>query len=133
MEPNWKNNRKDLVQVTNTKLTSLEQEIAPNHGKNCKCRNRIKWWCSKHHCPEQWNYHKIKNVILKKQETLKEELNTKIAKIIQKVRKDLQTPNIGKVEAQRSQMKGILIEMEDLRNRSMRSNLIIKGVQENPN
>ena len=133
MEPNWKNNRKDLVQVTNTKLTSLEQEIAPNHGKNCKRRNRIKWWCSKYHCPEQWNYHKIINVILKKQETLKEELNTKIAKIIQKVRKDLQTPNIGKVEAQRSQMKGILIEMEDLRNQSMRSNLIIKGIQENPN
>ena len=30
-------------------------------------------------------------------------------------------------------MNGILIEMDDLRNRSMRSHLIIKSIQESPN
>ena len=72
----------------------------------------------------------IINDILKKKESLKKELNTKIREITQKVKKDLQIPNFGKIEAQ---MKGILIEMEDLRNRSMQSNLIIKGIQESPN
>ena len=30
-------------------------------------------------------------------------------------------------------MKAVLIELEDLRNRSMRENLIIKGIEEDPN
>ena len=56
----------------------------------------------------------IINDILEKKESLKKELTTKIREITQKVKKDLQIPNFGKIEAQ---MKGILIEMEDLRNR----------------
>ena len=38
--------------------------------------------------------------------------------------------NIEKVEGQ---LKAILIELDDIRNRSMRSNLIFKGIKEEPN
>ena len=36
-------------------------------------------------------------------------------------------PHINKIE---TQLRGVLLELEDLRNRSMRSNLIFKGVPE---
>lgn len=65
--------------------------------------------------------------ILKKQEPLEEELNIKISKIAQKVKKDFQIPStvFGKNETEK---KGILIELEDLRNWSMQSNLKIKSI-----
>ena len=53
-----------------------------------------------------------------------------IPEITQKVKKDLQIPNTEKIEAQ---MKGTLIELEDLRHWSMQYNLKINGMQESSN
>lgn len=60
----------------------------------------------------------------------KNELDTKIPEITQKVKEDLQFPNIGRTDAQ---MKVILLELENLRNQSMQYNSIIKSTQENSN
>ena len=64
-----------------------------------------------------------------KSDQMKEEFKTKILEFTEKGNKDFQITNIRKIEL----MKGMLIELKDLRNRSMQSNLTIKGFQESLN
>ena len=80
---------KDLVQATNTKITSLEEPITSNHDDLKTARitnNEIR---SNDTLNIAKNKEIIINHILKKPESLKKEPNTKIPKITQKVKKDL--------------------------------------------
>ena len=58
---------------------------------------------------------------------INEQLDIKIPEIKESVKNDI---NINRIE---TQMNAILIELDDIRNRSMRSNLIIRGIPEQHN
>ena len=63
----------------------------------------------------------IINKVLDKQQETNDDLSKRVTK---QVKEDL---HINKIE---TQLRGVLLELEDLRNRSMRSNLIFKGIPE---
>ena len=63
----------------------------------------------------------IINEVLDKQQETNDDLSKRVTT---QVKEDL---HINKIE---TQLRGVLLELEDLRNRSMRSNLIFKGIPE---
>ena len=115
---------KDLIETTNTNIKLLEERITKNHeelmARVCNLETQLK---------EALDLAKkdeiiINEVLEKQQETsggLKSDMSKKIAT---QVNEDL---HINKIE---TQSRGVHLELEDLRNRSMRSNLIFKGIPE---
>ena len=126
---------KELLETTNeritaidNRLTTLKQNITINHSEILARVTAV----------EQRSHEALN--IAKNNETIMTNLPTDIEQnllpqLIEKFFPDLvlkikDSLNISKLE---SQMKAVLIELEDLRNRSMRENLIIKGIEEDPN
>ena len=126
---------KELLETTNERITAidnrlitLEQNITINHNEILARVTAV----------EQRSHEALN--IAKNNETIITNLPTDIEQnllpqLIEKILPDLvlkinDSLNINKLE---SQMKAVLIELEDLRNRSVRENLIIKGIEEDPN
>ena len=115
---------KDLIETTNANIKLLENRITTNHeelmARVCNFETQAK---------EALDLAKKNEIIIteyleKQQETyndLKSDLSNRITT---QVKEDL---HVNKIE---TQLRCILLELEDLRNRSMRSNLIFKEIPE---
>ena len=119
---------KDLLQETNQKVTSLETQISSNHsellGKIDAADKNVK-----EALQLAKNNEAIIDELRQENQTLKEKIKADIIKgaedsVKKYMAKDSLIPNIE------AQIKGVFIELEDLRNRSMRSTLIFKNIKE---
>ena len=116
---------KDLIETTNTNIKLLENRITTNHkelmARICNVETQAR---------EALDLAKKKNEttineFLEKQQETNDDLKLDLSKrVTTQVKENL---HINKIEAQ---LRGVLLELEDLRNRSMRSNLIFKGIPE---
>ena len=115
---------KDLIETTNANIKLLENRITTNHeelmARVCNVETQAK---------EALDLAKkneiITNEVLEKQQETYDDLKSDLSKrITTQVKEDL---HINKIE---TQLRGLLLELEDLRNRSMRSNLSFKGIPE---
>ena len=115
---------KDLIETTNTNIKFLENRITTNHeelmARICNVETQAKEALD---LPKKNEI--IINEVLKKQQLTNDDLKLDLSKrVTTQVKEDL---HINKIEAQ---LRGVLLELENLRNRSMRSNLIVKGIPE---
>ena len=115
---------KDLIETTNTNIKLLENRITKNHkelmARICNVETQAK---------EALDLAKkneiIINEVLEKQQETNDDLKLDLSKrVTTQIKEDL---HINKIEAQ---LRGVLLELKDLRNQSMRSNLIFKGIPE---
>ena len=93
---------KDLIETTNTNIKLLESRITTNHRE---LMTRV--------CSVKWNEIIINGVLEKQQETNDDLKSDLLKRVTTQVKEDL---NINKIE---TQLRGVLLKLEDLRNRSM--------------
>ena len=114
---------KDLIETTNTNVKLLEDRIMTNTKNLWQEHAMLKHKQRKPLTLPKKNEIIINEVSEKQQET-NDDLKLDLSKGVTTQVKDL---HINKTEAQ---LRGVLLELEDLRNRSMRSNLIFKRIPE---
>ena len=121
---------KDILTETNEKITALDQRVTNNHNE---LRNaimeriaKVKETVSKAYQNTLKNEQEIFD-IKNNHDQLKNQIDTKINNAKDEIKQEL---NIKKLE---TQLRGALMELEDLRYRSMRSTLIFKNVKEENN
>ena len=117
------NGLKDMLTENNEKITALDLRITNNHKElmhrieQVEEKSNIAYQTALNNEKELFdlknNYDQIKNEIDNKLENIKSEIREEV--------------NIKKIEAQ---LRATHIELEDLRNRSMRSTLIFKNIKE---
>ena len=124
------NELKTLIEENNNKLNSLENKISANHNDLMAKITVVEAKTNEAFTTTKRNEAIISD-LLKLEENLphriKEKIDIKIPEIKESVKNNI---NINRIEIQ---MNGILIELNELRNRSMRSNLIIRGIPEQHN
>ena len=114
---------KDLVQATNDKISALEERITTYHSNLVTRMEAVE-----NRSKEALNIAKSNEILINNFEDLLEEKTaTKIPDIVKQVKNDLQITKL------KGQMKSVLIELQNIRNRSMRDNLILKGMSESSN
>ena len=111
---------KDLIETTNNNIKLLENRITTNYeelmARVCNVETQAK---------EALDLAKKNEIIINEVLDKQQETNDDLSKrVTTQVKEDL---HINKIE---TQLRGVLLELEDLRNRSMRSNLIFKGIPE---
>ena len=116
---------KNLIETTNANIKLLENRITTNHeelmARLCNFETQAKEALDL----AKKNEIIINEVLEKQQETYNDLKSDLLKRITTQIKEDLQ---INKIE---TQLRGVLLELEDLRNRSMRSNLISKEFQKN--
>ena len=114
---------KDLAQATNDKISALEEQIITNHN-DLVARMEVVENRSK----KALNIAKNNEILINNfEDLLEEKIATKVPDIVKQVKNDLQ---ITKLE---DQMKSFVIELQDIRDHTMRDNLISKGIDESAN
>ena len=120
---------KDILTDTNKKITALDQRVTNNHNELMNAMEgiaKVEETVSKAYQNTLKNEQEIFD-IKNNHNQLKNQINTKINNAKDEIKQEL---NIKKLE---TQLRGALMELEDLRNRSMRSTLIFKNVKEENN
>ena len=120
---------KDILTETNKKITALDQRVTNNHNELMNTMERI---AKVEETVSKAYQNKLKNEqeifdIKNNHDQLKNQIDTKINNAKYEIKQEL---NIKKLE---TQLRGDLMELEDLRNRSMRWTLIFKNVKEENN
>ena len=120
---------KDILTETNKKITALDQRVTNNHNELMNTMERI---AKVEETVSKAYQNKLKNEqeifdIKNNHDQLKNQIDTKINNAKDEIKQEL---NIKKLE---TQLRGDLMELEDLRNRSMRWTLIFKNVKEENN
>ena len=114
---------KDFIQATNDKISALEQWITTNYNDLVARMKAVE-----NKSKEGLNIARNNEILINSSEDLLEEnIATKIPDTIKQAKNDLWTTKLE------GQMKSVLIELQNIRNRSMRDNLIFKGVDESAN
>ena len=111
---------KDLIETANTNIKLLANRITTNYeelmARVCNVETQAK---------EALDLAKKNEIIINEVLDKQQETNDDLSKrVTTQVKEDL---HINKIE---TQLRGVLPELEGLRNRSMRSNPIFKGIQE---
>ena len=120
---------KDILTETNEKITAFDQRVTNNHNELMNAMERIvkvEKTVSKAYQNPLKNEQEIFD-IKNNHDQLKNQIDTKINNAEDEIKQEL---NIKKLE---TQLRGALMELENLRNRSMRSTLIFKNVKEENN
>ena len=120
---------KDLLQETNQKVTSLQTQISNNHSellvkvdaadKNAKKALQL-----------AKNNEAIIDELRQENQTLKEKIKADIIEGADNSVKKYMANKDSVIPQIEGQIKGVFIELEDLRNQSMRSTLIFKNIKE---
>ena len=120
---------KDLLQETNQKVTSLQTQISNNHSellvkvdaadKNAKKALQL-----------AKNNEAIIDELRQENQTLKEKIKADIIEGADNSVKKYMANKDSVIPQIEGQIKGVFIELEDLRNQSMRSTLILKNIKE---
>ena len=114
---------KDLVQATNDNISALEERITTNHSDLVARMEAVE-----NRSKEALNIAKSNEILINNfEDLLEEKIATKIPDIVKQVKNDLQITKL------KGQMKSVLIELQNIRNRSMRDNLIFKDIGESGN
>lgn len=113
---------KDLIKETNDKISALDQRVSDNHNELIDRIAKVEHKVNEAHQNTLKNEREIFD-IKNNHDELKKEIDTKLAKIKNDIKQEI---NITKLE---TQLKAALIELEDLRNRSMRSTLVFKNIK----
>ena len=115
---------KDLIETANANIKLLENRIPTNHTELISKVCNVEIEAKEALCLAKKNEIVINEVLEKQQET-NDDLKLDLSKrITTQVKEDL---HINKIE---TQLRGVLLELEDLRNQSLRSNLIFKEIPE---
>ena len=114
---------KDVVQATNEKTSVLGERITANHSDLIA---RVK--TVKKGSKEALKIAKNNEILTNNfEDLLEEKTGAKMLDIVKQVKNNLQIPKLE------GQMKSALIELQDSKNRTMRSNLIFKDINESAN
>ena len=111
---------KDLIETTDNNMKLLENRITTNHeelmARVCNVETDAK---------EAFDFAKNNEIIINEVLDKQQETNDDLSKrVTTQVKEDL---HINEIE---TQLRGVLLELEDFRNQSIRSNLIFKGIPE---
>ena len=120
---------KELLEQTNEKITALDQRVTNNHNELMSAIDRLS--------KVEERVNEAHRIALKNEQEIfdikndhdqfTKEIDTKLENTKSEIKQEI---NITKLEAQ---LRGALIELEDLRNRSMRSTFVFKNIKEQNN
>ena len=118
---------KDLLQESNKKISTLREKITKNHDELMERVTRVEELTKKALEIAVKNGADIRKIELK-QQSLKDEITEEL---VFHVKEELKEKFNFKIFE--TQFKGAMIKLEDLRNRSMRSTLIFKNIDQKAN
>ena len=118
---------KDLLEESNKKISTLREKITKNHDELMERVTRVEESTKKALEIAVKNGADIRKIELE-QQSLKDEITEELAFHVKEELKEKFNFKIFE-----TQLKGAMIELEDLRNRSMRSTLIFKNIDQKPN
>ena len=118
---------KDLLQESNKKISTLREKITKNHDELMERVTRVEESTKKALEIAVKNGADYRKIELK-QQSLKDEITEEL---VFHVKEELKEKFSFKIFE--THFKGAMIELEDLRNRSMRSILIFKNIDQKPN
>ena len=115
---------KDATQVLNEQMVAIDAKIMSNHHE---VMNKIE-------IVDKKTKEALQIVTKNQTEVIKiKEDNTKTKQEITKDQKEMHCQTADQITKVEAQLKAALIELEDLRNRSMRSTLVFKNIREEQN
>ena len=114
---------KDLLEETNGKITALDERITHNHNELMEKITIVEQTANQALQTAIKNEERLFELESTQDQT-KEDIKNELKTMKESIKEEI---NIRKIEGQ---LKAALIELEDLRNRSMRSTLIFKNIKE---
>ena len=118
---------KDLLEESNKKISTLREKVTKNHDELMERVTRVEESTKKALEIAVKNGADIRKIELE-QQSLKDEITEELAFHVKEELKEKFNFKIFE-----TQLKGAMIELEDLRNRSMRSTLIFKNIDQKAN
>ena len=116
---------KDMLQQTNEKIAAIDARITSNHDEIISRINNIEETAKKALTTAEKNEGDI-FTLKNTQDELKESWKTELSSATNALIEDL---NNTKLRLE-TQLRGALVELDDIRNRSMRSTLVFKNIKE---
>ena len=115
---------KDAIQVLNEQMVATDAKIMSNHQE---VMNKIE-------VVDKKTKEALQIATKNQTEIIKiKEHNTKVKEEITKDQKEIHSQTADQIKRVEAQLKAAMIELEDLRNRSMRSTLVFKNIKEERN
>ena len=112
---------KDAIQVLNEQMVATDAKIMSNHQE---VMNKIE-------VVDKKTKEALQIATKNQTEIIKiKEHNTKVKEEITKDQKEIHSQTADQIKRVEAQLKAAMIELEDLRNRSMRSTLVFKNIKE---
>ena len=115
---------KDTTKVLNEQMVAIDAKIMSNHHE---VMNKIE-------IVDKKTKEALQIATRKQTEIIKiKEDNAKMKEEITKDQKEIHSQTADQIKKVEAQLKAAMIELEDLRNRSMRSTLVFKNIREEKN